>query len=107
MASDLGHFRSAHHTYSATLVEVQQPEGDCLWASLFLSNSLCLIFADSCALLRWLDVVEAVLMDFDDEVFSVSVDAADHVEATVLVVSGLVAPPVASQAVRWCDCLLP
>ena len=46
-------------------------------------------------------------MDFDDEVFSVSVDAADHVEATVLVATGLVAPPVASQAVRWCDCLLP
>ena len=46
-------------------------------------------------------------MDFDDEVFSVSVDAADHVEATVLVATGLVAPLVASQAARWCDCLLP
>ena len=107
MAPNLGHLRSAHHTYSATLVEVQQPEGDCLWASLFLSNSLCLIFADSCALLRWLDVVEAVLMDFDDEVFSVSVDAADLVEATVLVATVLIASSVASQAVRWCDCSLP
>ena len=73
----------------------------------FLSNSSCLSFAASCALLRWLDVVEAVLMDFDDEVFSVSVDAADLVEATVLVATGLIAPPVASQAVRWCDCSLP
>ena len=73
----------------------------------FLSNSSCLSFAASCALLRWLDVVEAVLMDFDDEFFSILVDAADLVEATVLVVTGLDAPPVASQAVRWCDCLLP
>ena len=46
-------------------------------------------------------------MDFGDEVSSILVDAVDLVEATVLVVSGLVAPPVASQAVRWCDCLLP
>ena len=75
--------------------------------SLFLSDSSCLSFAASCALLRWLDVVEAVLMDFDDEVFSVSVDAADLVEANVPVAIGLTAPPVASQAVRWCDCSLP
>ena len=61
-------------------------------------------FAASCALLRWLDVVEAVLMGFDDEVFSVSVDAADLVEATVLVTAGSTAPPVAGQAIRWCDC---
>ena len=46
-------------------------------------------------------------MDFDDEVFSVSVDAADLVEATVLVAIGLTAPPMASQAVRWCGCSLP
>ena len=45
-------------------------------------------------------------MDFDDEVFSVSVDAADLVEATVLVMTGLIASSVASQAVRWCDCSL-
>ena len=107
MIPNLGHLRLAQHTCSATLVEVQQPEGDCLWASLFLSNSSCLSFAASCALLRWLDVVEAVLMDFDDEVFSVSVDAADLVEATVLVATGLIAPPVASQAVRCCNCSLP
>ena len=45
-------------------------------------------------------------MDFDDEVFSVPVDAADLVEATVLVVTGLIASSVASQAVRWRDCSL-
>ena len=56
--------------------------------------------------MRRLGVVEVVLMDLDDEVSSASVDAADLVEATVLVTTGLVAPPVASQAVRWCDCLL-
>ena len=73
----------------------------------FLSNSSCLSFAASCALLRWLDVVEAALMDFDDEVFSVSVDAADLVEATVLVVTGFIASSVAGWAIRWCDCSLP
>ena len=46
-------------------------------------------------------------MDFDDEVFSVSVDAADLVEATVLVTTGLIASFVAGRAVRWCDCSLP
>ena len=42
-------------------------------------------------------------MDFDEEVFSVPVDAADLVEATVLVATGLIASSVASQAVRWRD----
>ena len=73
--------------------------------SLFLSNSSCLSFVASCALLRWLEVVEAALMDFDDEALSVPVDAVDFVEATVLVTAGSTAPPVAGQAVRWCDCL--
>ena len=56
--------------------------------------------------LRRLDVIEVVLLDFNDEVFSVSVDAADLVEATVLVATGLIASSVASQAVRGCDCSL-
>ena len=72
--------------------------------SLFLSNSSCLSFVAGCALLRWLEVVEAALMDFDDEALSVSVDAADFVEATVSVTAGFIASSVASQAVRWCSC---
>ena len=72
--------------------------------SLFLSNSLCLGSAASCVLSRWLDVIEAALMDLDDEALSVPVDAADFVEVTVLVTAGSTAPPVSGQAVRWCDC---
>ena len=72
--------------------------------SLFLSNSSCLSFAASCVLLRWLDVIEAALVDLDDEALSVPVDAADFVEVTILVTAGPAAPPVSGQAVRWCDC---
>ena len=54
--------------------------------------------------MRRLDVVEVVLMDFDDAVSSVPVDAADLVEVTVLVTAGYTALPVSGQAVRWCDC---
>ena len=64
-----GHLRSTRHKCSTTPVEVQRPEGDCLWASLFFTNSSCLGSAASRALLRCLDVIEAVLMDSDDEVF--------------------------------------
>ena len=45
-------------------------------------------------------------MDLDDEVSSILVDAADLVEATVLVATGLIASSVASQAVRGRDCSL-
>ena len=38
-------------------------------------------------------------MDFDDEVSSVSVDAADLMQATVLVMTGFIVSSVASQAV--------
>ena len=70
----------------------------------FSSNSSCLSFAASCVLSRWLDVIEAALMDLDDEALSVPVDAADFVEVTILVTAGPTAPPVSGQAVRWCDC---
>ena len=55
----------------------------------FLSNSSCLSFAASCALFRWLGVIEAALLDFDDNVFSIFVDAADFMEATYDSSSGL------------------
>ena len=102
-----GHPRSTQHKYSTTPVEVQRPEGDCLWASLFLSNSSCLGSAASRALLRCLDVIEAVLMDSDDEVFSILVDAADLMEATALAAIGLIAPAAVSQAIRRYDGSLP
>ena len=38
-------------------------------------------------------------MDFDDEVSSVSVDVADLMQATVLVMTGFIVSSVASQAV--------
>ena len=43
-------------------------------------------------------------MDFDNEVSSASVDAADLMQAIVLVVTGSVVSSVAGLAVRWCDC---
>ena len=45
-------------------------------------------------------------MDFDDEVSSVSVDVADLMQATVLVMTGFIVSSVASQAVCRRDCLL-
>ena len=57
--------------------------------------------------MRCLDVIEAVLMDFDDEVFSILVDAADFMEATALAAIGLTAPAAVSQVIRQCDCPLP
>ena len=45
-------------------------------------------------------------MDFDDEVSSVSVDVADLMQATVLVMTGFIVSSVASQAVRRRDCSL-
>ena len=45
-------------------------------------------------------------MDFDDEVSSVSVDAADLMQATVLVMTGFIVSSVASQAVCRRDYLL-
>ena len=45
-------------------------------------------------------------MDFDDEASSVSVDGADLMQATVLVVIGLIVSSVASQAVCRRDCSL-
>ena len=68
------------------------------------------LVSEFCSWLRFLrrpDVIEVVLLDFNNEDFSASVDAAGLVEAPVLVTTGLIASSVAGQAVRWCDCSLP